>query len=235
MTDINLDISISLKAPEGSQRGRYRRTTLPQGPLVEAIATALAHTFADAPTLEPGERMKISVRARPEREDEAPALTRVRIYTDGACLGNPGPGGWGTLVEVRADDYREMSGSAAHTTNQRMELQAALEALRSLGDPALAADVYSDSKYLVRGMREWTPRWQRNGWRTAQKAQVKNRDLWEALIAATEGRTVRWRWLPGHRGHRLNERADALARAAAHSRIPPDHRPRAPSTAHAAP
>lgn len=139
-------------------------------------------------------------------------MKRVAIYTDGACLGNPGPGGWAALVVMEGDE-RELTGFDPDTTNNRMELLAAIEGLRSLGDPA-EVDLHTDSQYLRNGMTDWLARWKRNGWRTAAKAPVKNVDLWQALDALAARHTIRWHWVRGHDGHPENERCDALANAA---------------------
>jgi len=143
----------------------------------------------------------------------SPSPTRVHIYTDGACSGNPGPGGWGAIV---IDDGREveLSGGEPLTTNQRMELTGPIEALRALPVRRLVA-LYSDSAYVVNCFRDkWYIRWRQNGWRNAQKKPVENRDLWEALLAEVERHDVSWHKVAGHSGHPLNDRADALARAA---------------------
>lgn len=140
-------------------------------------------------------------------------MSAVEVFTDGACLGNPGPGGWAALLRQGANE-RELSGAEAHTTNNRMELMAAiagLEALRRRCDVVLT----TDSQYVMRGVEEWMPRWIAKGWRTASGEPVKNRDLWERLAAAVSGHSVRWAWVRGHAGHAENERVDALARAAA--------------------
>ena len=137
----------------------------------------------------------------------------MTIYTDGACSGNPGPGGWGAII-VDGGIEREISGGEPSTTNQRMELRAAVEALRALPSPR-AVDLHSDSAYLVNCFRDrWYERWQRNGWKNAQGKPVDNRDLWEDLIALTEAHDVAWIKVAGHSGHALNDRVDALARAA---------------------
>ena len=137
----------------------------------------------------------------------------VEIFTDGACLGNPGPGGWAALLRWRGVE-REISGGAADTTNNRMELTAAVRALDALDRPA-AARLHTDSRYLRDGVRQWLARWKANGWRTAARAPVRNRDLWEALDRARERHAVEWIWVRGHAGHPENERVDRLARAAA--------------------
>ena len=136
-------------------------------------------------------------------------MDRVTIYTDGACLGNPGPGGWAALV-IAGDTVRELSGYEPQTTNNRMELQAAVEALRAVPD-GTDIDLHTDSQYLRTGMAEWLDRWKRNGWRTADKKPVKNVDLWQDLDALAQRHTVRWHWLRGHSGHPENERCDELA------------------------
>jgi ribonuclease HI len=139
----------------------------------------------------------------------------VEIYTDGACLGNPGPGGWAAILEF-GDRRRELSGTELATTNNRMELTAAIAALNALRRECEVV-LYTDSRYVLQGMTAWLPRWQRKGWRTAAGKAVENRDLWEQLIAAAAPHRIRWEWVRGHTGVPGNERADELARAAAHS------------------
>jgi ribonuclease HI len=136
--------------------------------------------------------------------------TRVEIHTDGACSGNPGPGGWGAIL-TWGERQRELKGGAAETTNNRMEMTAAIEALGALKRPC-RVDLYTDSVYLRDGITQWLKRWKANGWKTAGKKPVKNVDLWEALEAALERHDVTWHWVKGHAGHDLNERADELAR-----------------------
>jgi ribonuclease HI len=136
----------------------------------------------------------------------------VEIFTDGACSGNPGPGGWGVVLRWQGRD-RELKGGEARTTNNRMELMAAIQGLESLRRP-VAVDVYTDSTYVRDGITRWIHAWKKNGWRTAGRKPVKNMDLWERLDAALARHTVRWHWVPGHAGHPENERADALAREA---------------------
>ncbi len=135
----------------------------------------------------------------------------IDAYTDGACAGNPGPGGWGVLL-VGGGGEKEHFGGEAATTNNRMEMTAALQALTATAGPIR---IHTDSQYLKNGITVWIKGWKRNGWRTADKKPVKNQDLWTALDAATQGRAVEWRWVKGHNGHAENERADALARAGA--------------------
>ncbi|MEN3381998.1 MAG: ribonuclease [Hyphomicrobiales bacterium] len=142
----------------------------------------------------------------------APTQSHVVIHTDGACSGNPGPGGWGAILHWR-DHERELKGGEAHTTNNRMELMAAISALEALKKPC-AVDIHTDSQYLRNGIMQWIHGWKRNGWRTASKEPVKNVDLWQRLDAALHTHTVRWHWVKGHAGHDLNERADELAREA---------------------
>ena len=139
-------------------------------------------------------------------------MSPVIIYTDGACRGNPGPGGWGALL-IAGDKRRELSGSEAHTTNNRMELTAAIEALKALKRP-VDVTLYTDSKYVCTGIQEWVPNWKARGWRTADKKPVKNQDLWEALDAARDVHRVEWRWVRGHSGDAGNERVDLLANEA---------------------
>jgi ribonuclease HI len=140
-------------------------------------------------------------------------MKSVEIHTDGACLGNPGPGGWGALLHF-AGRERELSGGDAATTNNRMELMAAIVALETLSEPCTVV-LHTDSKYVQQGIGEWMPKWLRSGWKTSGGHAVKNRDLWERLHAAAARHRVQWRWVKGHNGHPENERVDALARAAA--------------------
>jgi ribonuclease HI len=137
---------------------------------------------------------------------------RVTIHTDGACSGNPGPGGWGVILQW-GGHVRELKGGEPHTTNNRMELMAAIRALEALKRPC-AVDLYTDSEYLRQGITGWIFGWKRNGWRTAASTPVRNVDLWQRLDAAVNRHTVHWHWLRGHAGHDLNERADELARKA---------------------
>ncbi|MBA8888923.1 ribonuclease HI [Dokdonella fugitiva] len=141
------------------------------------------------------------------------AKQAVELFTDGACLGNPGPGGWGALLRF-GDREKELSGGEAQTTNNRMELMAAIAGLEALTRPC-AVDLTTDSQYVKRGVEEWMARWRANGWRTSDKQPVKNRDLWERLSAALASHEVRWHWVKGHAGHDENERVDVLAREAA--------------------
>ena len=135
---------------------------------------------------------------------------RVSIHTDGACSGNPGPGGWGAILEFDGRQ-RELSGGAPRTTNNRMELTAAIEALKALKRPC-RVDLYTDSQYVRDGITGWIGKWKRNGWKTAAKKPVKNAELWQALDAEMARHDVEWHWVRGHAGHDLNERADELAR-----------------------
>jgi ribonuclease HI len=142
----------------------------------------------------------------------APDGEIVEIFTDGACSGNPGPGGWGAILRWRGAE-REIYGGDPATTNNRMELMAAIAALETLKRDVRAI-VHTDSTYLRQGITEWLPGWKRKGWRTADKKPVKNVDLWQRLEAAVGNHTIEWRWVRGHSGHPENERADALARRA---------------------
>ncbi|MGV6876369.1 ribonuclease HI [Pseudochelatococcus sp. B33] len=137
---------------------------------------------------------------------------RVTIYTDGACSGNPGPGGWGALLMFRGVE-RELSGGEAQTTNNRMELLAAISALEALRRPC-AVDLHTDSQYVRSGITAWLPNWKQRGWKTADRKPVKNDDLWRRLDEAAQRHDVTWHWVKGHDGHPENERVDALARAA---------------------
>jgi len=137
----------------------------------------------------------------------------IQIHTDGACLGNPGPGGWGVLLSYRQHE-RELSGGEAHTTNNRMELMAAIVALETLTEPCNVT-LHTDSQYVRQGITQWMPGWIRKQWKTAGGDPVKNRDLWERLHAATQRHQIDWRWVKGHNGDPGNERVDGLARDAA--------------------
>ena len=137
---------------------------------------------------------------------------KVRIFTDGACRGNPGPGGWGAILRY-GDREKEMYGAERATTNNRMELMAAIHALEAL-NRSCGAIVTTDSEYLRKGITEWLPQWKRRGWKTAAKQPVKNQDLWERLERAIERHQVDWQWIKGHSGHEENERADSLANRA---------------------
>ncbi len=137
-------------------------------------------------------------------------MDEVVIYTDGACSGNPGPGGWGALLQFGAHE-REMKGGEPGTTNNRMEMLAAIEALEALKRPC-RVDLFTDSVYLRDGITKWIVNWKRNGWKTAAKKPVKNVDLWQRLETAIERHQITWHWVKGHAGHPGNEAADALAR-----------------------
>lgn len=136
-------------------------------------------------------------------------MKEIVVHTDGACRGNPGPGGWGALL-VYGDHRRELCGGEAHTTNNRMELLAAIRALESLHQPC-RVQLYTDSNYVRQGITDWLPRWQKNGWRTAGRKPVKNADLWQQLDALNQKHEVAWHWVKGHAGDPGNEAADALA------------------------
>jgi ribonuclease HI len=138
------------------------------------------------------------------------APTVVEIYTDGACSGNPGPGGWGAVLRYGGREKELYGGEAANTTNNRMEMMAAIQALESLTRP-VPVRLHTDSTYLRNGVTKWLPRWKSNGWITAAKQPVKNADLWYRLDAAIERHDVDWRWVKGHAGNAGNERADVLA------------------------
>jgi ribonuclease HI len=146
-------------------------------------------------------------------EAAVPGTRLVEIHTDGACLGNPGPGGWAALLRYGATE-RELVGNERDTTNNRMELMAAIAALEALSKPCEVV-LHTDSQYVQKGIGEWLPGWVRRGWKTAGGDPVKNQDLWQRLAAANARHRVEWRWVKGHAGHPENERVDALARAAA--------------------
>jgi ribonuclease HI len=146
-------------------------------------------------------------------------LPQVTIYTDGACSGNPGPGGWGALLRTvtsTGTHEKELSGGEAQTTNNRMELTAALQALQALKQPC-QVDLYTDSEYLKRGVTEWMAGWRRRGWKR-KEGELANADLWQALDQAIQRHQINWHWVRGHTGHRDNERVDELARAGIRSR-----------------
>ena len=143
-------------------------------------------------------------------------LPAVEIFTDGACKGNPGPGGWGAVLRSNAKE-REISGGEQLTTNNRMELMAAIEALNALKRPC-HVQLWTDSNYVRDGITKWIHGWRRNGWKTADKKPVKNAELWQALLDACEPHRIDWHWVKGHAGHPGNERADALASAEAEKR-----------------
>ena len=140
-------------------------------------------------------------------------LTEVEIFTDGACKGNPGPGGWGVIIRAGARE-KELSGGEQLTTNNRMELMAAIEALKALKRPCRVA-LTTDSNYVRDGITKWIHGWRRNGWKTADRKPVKNADLWQALLDAVAPHRIEWHWVKGHAGHPDNERADLLASDAA--------------------
>jgi ribonuclease HI len=139
-------------------------------------------------------------------------MTDVEIYTDGACRGNPGPGGWGALL-IAAGQRRELSGAEAATTNNRMELMGAIGGLTAL-KRRCRVQLYTDSKYVLQGITEWLPQWKARGWRTAARQPVKNQDLWERLDAAAAAQDIEWHWVKGHSGHDGNEYVDRLANQA---------------------
>lgn len=136
-------------------------------------------------------------------------MKQVQVFTDGACSGNPGPGGWGVVLRF-GDKERELCGGADNTTNNRMELTAAIEGLRALNEPCEVV-LTTDSTYVKDGITRWLANWKKNGWKTAAKKAVKNQDLWQELDKQTSRHAVQWQWVKGHSGHSENERADALA------------------------
>lgn len=140
-------------------------------------------------------------------------MKQVEIFTDGACKGNPGPGGWGALLRLGRHE-KELSGGEPHTTNNRMEMTAAIRALEALIEPC-AVELHTDSRYLIDGITKWVAGWQKRGWKNASKQPVRNEDLWHELIAQTGRHRVNWHWVKGHSGHVENERVDRLASDAA--------------------
>ncbi|HEV7165087.1 MAG TPA: ribonuclease HI [Gammaproteobacteria bacterium] len=139
-------------------------------------------------------------------------MRELEIYTDGACRGNPGPGGWAAIILIDGEE-KVLQGAESQTTNNRMELTAAIMALRELS-PGSAAILYTDSEYVMKGLNEWLPGWKAKGWKTAAKKPVKNQDLWQALDEANARQRVTWRWVKGHAGNAGNERVDQLANQA---------------------
>jgi len=140
----------------------------------------------------------------------------IKVYTDGACKGNPGPGGWGVYIQSNEDE-KELYGGNPETTNNQMEMQAALEALKHLKDKDEVIELYTDSNYLRQGITEWIHKWKKNNWKTAAKKPVANRDLWIEISDLNEKMTVEWNWVKGHAGDPGNERADELANIGAES------------------
>jgi ribonuclease HI len=143
-------------------------------------------------------------------ETETANKKRIEIYTDGACSGNPGPGGWGAILRFQESE-KELSGGQPSTTNNQMELQAAIEALKALKESCVV-DLYTDSQYLRQGITQWIHNWKRNGWKTSDKKPVKNQELWVSLDELVKIHSITWHWLKGHAGHPENERCDELAR-----------------------
>jgi ribonuclease HI len=139
-------------------------------------------------------------------------MTQIEIYTDGACRGNPGPGGWGALL-IHGETEKELSGAEPQTTNNRMELMGAIMALAAL-KRSVSVRLHTDSKYVCTGVQDWLPNWKARGWRTADKKPVKNQDLWERLDVEAQRHQVTWQWVKGHAGNAGNERVDRLANAA---------------------
>ncbi len=136
----------------------------------------------------------------------------IEIFTDGACKGNPGPGGWGAILRFNDQD-KELKGAEPHTTNNRMELMAAIQGLMALTPPCKVA-LYTDSQYLRQGMMGWLAQWKKSGWRNSKREPVKNQDLWQQLDELAQGHQITWHWVKGHSGHPENERADVLANEA---------------------
>lgn len=139
-------------------------------------------------------------------------MTLIHLYTDGACSGNPGPGGWGVFIQIDGQKPQELFGGEPETTNNRMEMMATLKGLEAVSTERGEVHIHTDSTYVKDGITTWVHNWQRNGWMTASKQPVKNKDLWQSLVEATTKRSVHWHWVKGHAGHPENERADMLAR-----------------------
>jgi ribonuclease HI len=140
-------------------------------------------------------------------------VSHIDIYTDGACRGNPGPGGWAALL-LTGEHKKEISGSEPLTTNNRMEMLAAIRGIEALKKPGTQARIFTDSQYVINGIREWVANWKKRGWKTADKKPVKNQDLWEQLDALAASHELEWHWVPGHAGVEGNERVDRLANEA---------------------
>lgn len=136
-------------------------------------------------------------------------FSMITIFTDGSARGNPGPGGWGAII-AKEFDVREIGGFDPYTTNNKMELTAAIEALKTL-EFGVEVSVHTDSEYVMKGMTEWISNWQKNGWRTAAKKPVENQDLWKDLLKASEGKNISWQYVAGHSGHSANDRCDEIA------------------------
>jgi|SRR3989344_4494528 len=141
----------------------------------------------------------------------------ITIYTDGASRGNPGPGGWGAII-IRDDEVVELGGAETHTTNNKMELTATIKALESI--PEREVTIYTDSEYVMKGMTNWIKKWQEKGWKTANKKPVLNQDLWQKLLDVSKGRNIEWKYVAGHSGVPLNERADEIATTFADDLVP---------------
>lgn len=139
-------------------------------------------------------------------------MTEIQIYTDGACSGNPGPGGWGAVIHQTGQDTKEIFGGADNTTNNRMEMMATLKAIEAILEIEGDAHLHTDSTYVKDGITSWVKNWQKNGWKTASNKPVKNKDLWQELVTLCDKRAITWHWVKGHAGHPDNERADMLAR-----------------------
>jgi ribonuclease HI len=149
-------------------------------------------------------------------------VKHIEIYTDGACRGNPGPGGWGVLL-ISGEHRKELAGSEAHTTNNRMELMGAIRGIEALKKQGTVARVYTDSQYVIKGISEWVAGWKQRGWKTADKKPVKNQDLWERLDALAEQHEIEWHWVRGHSGVEGNERVDQLANEAIDAMLAGSH------------
>ena len=201
--------SASCRSPRGRPRAKSSRERACDGGRLPAQG-AQAHADPDPGSAEPAST-PAGTRGRRGTDQQTRSLTdhdEVELYTDGACRGNPGPGGWAALL-VFGKQRKEVSGAEAATTNNRMELTAAIEGLEGAEAALRACELYTDSKYVLQGTTEWLPNWKARGWRTAAREPVKNQDLWERLDAAARDAGYHWLWVKGHSGHDGNEFVDS--------------------------
>jgi ribonuclease HI len=196
------------------KRRRYVKMAREQPQLLQQLRATLGDGWWDHLCVSGALAMTVESDAEDDAEDEKSAtrngLKRVTIHTDGACQSNPGPGGWAAILRY-GQHVKELKGAESATTNNRMELQAAIAGLNALKQ-VCAVEIFTDSKYLRDGISKWLARWKNNGWQTLERTPVKNQDLWVQLDTLCARHEVRWQWLKGHAGHRENERCDQLAR-----------------------